>query len=344
MHKKIPDRTVRWGMIGAGDVCEVKSGPALQQAAGSELVAVMRRTAELAEDFAKRHKVPKWYNDADALIADDDVNAIYIATPPGTHHELTVRAASAGKPVYVEKPMARTAAECNAMIDACDNAGVPLYVAYYRRALPNFLKVTELLDTGRIGSVRYVRIELNQRPTPPLVRKGDVNWRVMPEQSGGGYFYDLASHQLDFLDFALGPIESATGRASNQAGLYAAEDIVSGTFRFASGVMGSGTWCFSSGASSERDITTIVGSNGEIRYETFSGDTAKVELETDTDGLESFEFDVPKHIQLGLIQTVVDDLLGRGECPSTGISGARTNRVMESICQRQDESRSSRLL
>ena len=334
---KLGDKTVRWGIIGAGDVCEIKSGPALQLIENSALVAVMRRTPGLAEDFARRHNVPKWYSDVGALLDDNDVNAIYIATPPGSHQELTQRAAAAGKPVYVEKPMARTAAECDAMIDACNKARVPLYVAYYRRALPNFVKIRDLLEAGRIGSVRYVHIELNQPPSPPLVSAGDTNWRVMPEYSGGGYFYDLASHQLDFLDFALGPVSSASGYASNQADLYAAEDIVSGTFQFESGVLGSGTWCFSSGTSSVRDITTIVGSEGEIRYASFSGDTAVVDLETDAYGLETFEFKMPRHIQQGLIQTVVDDLLGQGECPSTGVSGARTNRVMESICRGERE-------
>ena len=333
MNRKIREDTVRWGIIGAGDVCEVKSGPALQLADDSELLAVMRRTPELAEDFAERHDVPRWYSDADALIGDADVNAIYVATPPVTHCEMTIKAAAAGKPVYVEKPMARTSDECQAMLDACEAAGVPLYVAYYRRALPNFQKIRELLDAGRIGSIRHVRIEMNQQPAPSLARTGEVNWRVMPQHSGGGYFYDLASHQLDFLDFALGPIVLAKGIASNQAGLYAAEDIVTATFRFASGILGSGTWCFSSGATSERDATTIVGSTGEIRFATFTGDTATVELETDAAGLESFEYDMPVHIQQGLIQTVVDDLLGRGACPSTGVSGARTNRVMEKICR-----------
>ena len=136
----------------------------------------------------------------------------------------------------------------------------------------------------------------------------------------------------NFLDYALGPIAAASGQALNQAGLYGTEDIVNGTFQFESGVLVSGTWCFSSSAASARDVTTIVGSKGEIRYASFSGETASVELETDTCGLESFKFDMPKHIQQPLIQTVVDDLLGRGHCPSTGVSGARTNRVMEGLC------------
>src|SRR6266850_844131 len=160
---------IRWGIIGAGDVCEVKSAPAMNKIAGSKLVAVMRRNAEKARDFARRHDVPKWYDDADQLINDPDVNAIYIATPPDSHEHYTLKAAKAGKPVYVEKPMARTYQECLSMIDACQKANVPLFTAYYRRMLPNFMKVKSLLAEGLIGEVRYVSVVLNKTLHPDIV-------------------------------------------------------------------------------------------------------------------------------------------------------------------------------
>src|SRR6476661_5813020 len=116
---------IRWGILGCGDVTEVKSGPALQKADGSKLVAVMRRTGTLAADYARRHGVPKSYDDAQALVNDPEVDAIYVATPPGAHLEGVRLAAAAGKPVYVEKPMARNTAECDAMIQMCRDAGVP---------------------------------------------------------------------------------------------------------------------------------------------------------------------------------------------------------------------------
>lgn len=327
--KKIQDDEVRWGVLGVGDVCEVKSAPAMNIVDDSRLVAVMRRNELLAEDYARRHKVPKWYGDADALVDDPEVNAIYIATPPSTHKELALKAAAAGKPVYVEKPMARTYRESQDMITACADADVPLHVAYYRRTLPHFVKIKELLESGAIGDVRYVRIELNQQSLPQVVTDMDNNWRVDPEIAGGGYFYDLASHQLDFLDFALGPIKAAKGMVANQVGKYAAEDIVSATFRFESGVMGSGIWCFSTGQVSARDQTTVVGSEGEISFKTFGA--GEFVMNTDDAGEESFEFELPDHIQQFLIQTVVDDLLGRASCPSTGESASRTNWVMEEI-------------
>ena len=320
---------VRWGILGVGDVCEVKSAPAMNIVNGSRLVAVMRRNEEQAEDYAQRHRVPKWYSDADSLIHDPDVNAIYIATPPNAHKELTLKAAAAGKPVYVEKPMGRTYRECQEMIAACADADVPLYVAYYRRTLPHFEKIKELIESNAIGEVRHVRVELNQQLLPQVVKDLDNDWRVDPEIAGGGYFYDLASHQFDLLDFLLGPIETAAGIVANQAGQYAAEDIVSAAFRFESGVMGSGTWCFSTGQVSEKDETTIVGSAGQISFETFSA--GEFVLNTDAGGEQTFEFDLPEHIQQHLIDAVVSDLLGNGTSPSTGESAARTNRVMDEI-------------
>lgn len=326
---KVQDEEVRWGILGAGDVCEVKSAPAMNIVNNSRLVAIMRRNEQLAQDYARRHGVPKWYGDARSLIDDSEVNAIYIATPPNAHKELTLLAAAAGKPVYVEKPLARTFQECQEMIKACDDADVPLYVAYYRRTLPHFVKIKELIESDSIGNVRHVRMELNQQLLPEITANLDNNWRVDPEIAGGGYFYDLAPHQLDLLDFLLGPIEMASGFVDNQAGQYAAEDIVSAAFRFESGVIGSGTWCFSSGKVSERDETTIVGSKGQIRFETF-GD-GRFEIATDATGEKTYQFDLPEHIQQFLIEAVVNDLLGRGLSPSTGDSASRTNRVIDEI-------------
>jgi Oxidoreductase family, NAD-binding Rossmann fold len=150
-------RTIRWGIIGCGDVTEVKSGPGFQKANHSRLVAVMRRTGELARDYARRHGVPRWYDNAEALINDPEVDAVYIATPPVAHKDYTLLCARAGKPVYVEKPMALNYQECQFMLRACRAAGLPLFVAYYRRALPRFLKVKQLIDTHAIGEVRSFR-------------------------------------------------------------------------------------------------------------------------------------------------------------------------------------------
>ena len=316
-------QTIRWGIIGCGDVTEVKSGPAFQKAEHSSLVAVMRRNGTLARDYAERHKVPRWYDNADNLINDPDVDAIYIATPPSSHKHYTILSAAAGKPVYVEKPMAMNFGECEEMIDRCRSAGVPLWVAYYRRALPRFLKIKELVDSGAIGEVRFVNITFYQPLDPEDFNLDSLPWRVLPDVAGGGRFVDLASHTLDFLDYALGPITDVYGHASNQAGKYPAEDMVTGSFKFASGVHGTGTWCFS--AYDRCDLTEIVGTKGRILFSTFGAHPVKLI------GRETIEFTLenPPHIAQPLIQTVVNELVGSGNCPSTGESAARTSWVMD---------------
>jgi len=317
---------VRWGMIGCGDVAEVKSGPGLQKARGSRLVAVMRRDRARAEDYARRHGVPRFYDDGAALIADPEVDAVYIATPPSSHRSYAEQAAAAGKPVYVEKPMATTHAECLAMIAACERARVPLFVAYYRRALPRFLKVKELLAAGAIGEARLVTITLRQPVDPRQTDRANLPWRVVPAVAGGGLFLDLASHTLDLCDSFFGPVTEASGVAANQAGLYDAEDIVAAHLRFASGVVGVGSWCFTAG--DRLDGVEIVGSQGTLTFATF--DEVPVVL-TRGGASESFVIPHPPHIQQPLIQSIVDTLGGRGECPSTGVTGARTSWVMDQV-------------
>ncbi|MEF3304907.1 Gfo/Idh/MocA family protein [Paenibacillus sp. GYB003] len=319
-------KTIRWGIIGCGNVTEVKSGPGFQLAERSELVAVMRRNGELAEDYARRHQVPKWYDDADALIGDPDVDAVYIATPPSTHKPYALAVAAAGKPVYVEKPMALHAGECRDMIEACRAAGVPLYVAYYRRALPRFLKVKQLLEMGAIGDIRFVTTVHTKKLTE---NPDDLPWRVIPELSGGGHFFDLASHTLDLLDFLLGPIRDATGRAGNQGKAYPAEDIVSGTYVFDSGVQGTGLWCFTAYQGGE--VNEIVGSRGKLTFSTFGSEPIRL---TTAEGIGDYSLEQPKHIQQPLIQTIVNELLGTGACPSTGESALRTAQVMDELTKR----------
>jgi predicted dehydrogenase len=315
---------VRWGIIGVGDVTERKSGPGFKQAERSELVAVMRRNGDLAADFARRNNVPRWYDDADDLINDRDVDAVYVATPPDSHREYAIRVAQAGKPVYVEKPMARTALECEDMISACEDAGVGLFVAYYRRAMPRFGTVKELLDGGRIGELRSVSIR-NERPGK--VGESDRGgWRVHPEISGGGHFVDLGSHILDLLDWLLGPVTHASGIATNRGGHYPAEDFVTGVFSFRSGVEGVGVWNYDSFQYEDR--IEIVGTAGALSFSCFDGEPLRL---VTAHGVERIEAPYPETVQLPLIQTVVNVLTGHGESPSNGHSAARTARVIDSL-------------
>jgi predicted dehydrogenase len=320
-------KTIRWGMIGCGDVTERKSGPGFAKAAHSELVAVMRRNGALAADYARRHGVPRWYDDADAIIRADDIDAVYIATLTDTHCAYTLRGAAAGKPVYVEKPMAMNHAECLDMIAACRVAGVPLWVGYYRRALPRFLAVRDLVANGAIGTIRAVVSRHFQRPpAADQFAAAAVPWRVNRELSGGGFFFEGACHTFDFLDFMFGPIVEVRAFAANQAGAYRPEDIVSATYRFASGVLGSGTWCYS--ADFEEEYNEIIGERGRIRFSTTEPVPIRIYRGV---AVEEFPAADPDHVHQPLIQTIVDELNGGGKCPSTGESAARTAKVMEAI-------------
>ncbi|NJN27731.1 MAG: Gfo/Idh/MocA family oxidoreductase [Cyclobacteriaceae bacterium] len=321
---------VKWGIIGCGDVTEVKSGPAFQKAANSELVAVMRRNGALAADYARRHGVPRWYDDADALINDPAVNAIYVATPPSTHADYAIRAMRAGKPVYVEKPMALNADECRDMVDVSQYTGVPLFVAYYRRALPMFVKLKGLIDMEAIGEVRMINVTLHL-PAKPEELQGTLGWRVDPAVSGGGHFHDLASHQLDYLEYIFGKIVEAKGVAVNQAGLYATEDTVSASFRFASGIIGSGSWCFVVPKKQAMDVTEIIGSRGRISFSFFSNTILHVETDT---MVEDFDIPNPPHVHQPLVELVVNELRGHGKCPSTGETGLSASLLMDEIMRK----------
>lgn len=319
------NREIRWGIIGCGDVTEVKSGPAFQKAKNSSLVAVMRRNADLARDYAFRHHVPKWYDCADHLINDDEVDAVYIATPPVFHKEYTLNVARAKKPVYVEKPMAMNYSECQEMLSACRINQVPLFVAYYRRALPKFLKIKEIIENGILGDIRLVNIQFYRPPLPQdYQNQGGLWWRTTPHISGGGYFFDMASHMIDLLHFFFGKVIDIYGNFSNQANLYSTEDTVSAAFVFENRIQGTGTWCFTAGAN--LDQTRIIGSKGMLSFDTFGSEPIKLQLEDKT---KELTYGSPEHIQEPLIQTIVNELLGEGVCPSKGESAALTNWFMD---------------
>ena len=296
----------------------------------SEVKMVMRRNAAKAADFAFRHGIAHWTTRLEEILGDPDINAIYIATPPGSHAGITLQAAKAGKAIYVEKPMANTYAECLAMIEACRDNNVPLFVAYYRRTLPGFLKVKEIIESEILGAIRFVNIEMYQPCRPDIIAHLENNWRVQPEISGGGYFHDLASHQLDFLDFLFGPIVESSGISCNQAKLYPADDLVTATMKFENGVVGTGMWCFTTGNVSEKDNTRIVGSTGELSYNSF-GSPMIIRVIRDKNENEEFCYTHSQPIQQPLIRAIVGELCGDGISPSTGETGARTTRVLEQI-------------
>ncbi len=321
-------KKIKWGILGCGDVAEVKSGPAFQKIENSELIAVMRRDATKAKDFAKRHQVPIWYDNVEDLLNNDELDAIYIATPPASHLNYAIQVLNANKHVYLEKPMVLNKKEGVLLGDIVKKSNKKLTIAHYRRYLPAFMKVKELIDAHTIGDVRFADIQILQPSGNDMIAKSDTNWRVNPSLSGGGYFNDVAPHQIDLMYLYFGDYENAMGFSSNQQKKYNANDIVNGSILFKNNVQFRGIWCFNVAKSDQLDKCTIYGSKGSISF-SFYG--SEVLLEVDND-IEIFKFVNPKHIQQPMIKEVVNYFLGHGENPCSVEEGLVTTSIMQSFC------------
>lgn len=319
-------KKISWGIIGCGDVTEVKSGPAFYKVKNSELVAVMRRDAVKAKDYALRHKVPKWYADANSLINDPDINAIYIATPPSSHEEYTIAALQAGKPVYVEKPMAVNAVSAGNMMKAAAEKKGKLVVAHYRRAQPLFQKIKGLLAEKAIGEIRFARLAFYKKPLSSAeLNTEKTAWRIDPVLAGGGLFHDLAPHQLDIVYHFFGEVDKASGLANNQASLYAADDMVTGSILFKNGVQFSGVWCFNVAEQDEEDSCEIVGDKGKIKFSFFKQQPVTVIAGKK----EIFSFDTLQHVQQPMIEQVVNYFLDEGPNPCSAEEGVKVMKLID---------------
>jgi predicted dehydrogenase len=303
---------VRWGIIGCGDVCEVKSGPAFSKVLNSTLQVVMRRDLEKAKDYAQRHNVPKFYNDAHDLISDPEVNAVYIATPPAQHEEYAIQSMAAGKPVYIEKPLALDSASSIRIKEASLKYNVRATGAYYRRELPLFKKVKSMLDENALGKIKLILLRTLQSPTKNMITQTPDNWRVNPALSGGGLFHDLAPHQLDLMYYFFGKPLEMNGRSVIQEKDSKVPDVTSFDALFRDDVLFKGVWAFNVDEQAVTDSCEIIGDKGMLSFSFFSG--ARLEIKTES-GTEVLEFTNPTHIQQPMIEKVVRYFKGEGENP-----------------------------
>ena len=322
-------KILKWGFIGCGEVTEKKSGPAFSEVTGSMVEAVMSRNEKNARRYAERHGINKWYTDAQELIDDPDVNAIYIATPPSSHATFAIMAMKAGKPVYVEKPLAANYEDCARVNRVSEETGVPCFVAYYRRYLPYFQKVKQIVQNGTIGNVMNVQVRFAVPPRDlDYSNPENLPWRLQPDIAGGGYFYDLAPHQLDLLQDMFGVIVEADGICANRANLYNVEDSVSACFRFESGLPGSGSWCFVAHESAKEDRITVIGDKGQVSFSVFNYDPIRLNT---LDGTQNITVPNPPYVQYPLIKSVIEHLQGISVCSCTRGSATPVNWVMDRI-------------
>lgn len=315
----------KWGIIGCGKVTELKSGPAYQKVDGFKLHAVMRRSIEKAKDYAIRHNVPMYYDDADELINNPEIDAVYIATPPDSHGYYALKVAKAGKICCIEKPMAPTHEECVQITEAFKTKNVPLFVAYYRRSLPRFQQVKTWLKDNKIGAIRHINWHLS-KPANDIDLSKAYNWRTDIKIAPGGYFDDLASHGIDLFIHLLGNIKAVNGISLNQQGLYTSMDAITGNWVHQSGVTGSGSWNF--GTEKREDIVNIYGEKGKITFSVFGEVPLKLECGVHK---ESVTIENPENIQLYHVQNMKSHLSDKIMHPSTGKTAAHTTWVLENI-------------
>ena len=313
-----------WGIIGCGNVTEVKSGPAFNKVEHSSLMAVSRRDPDKLADYVKRHDIPLSFTNALDLIQSEKINALYIATPPNVREAYAIEAMQLGKPVYLEKPMALNLAACKRLKSVSEKLGIKLSVAHYRRNLPLFMEVKNILEQGDIGAIKEVQITMLKKTDKAA--KDPSNWRVDPSIAGGGYFYDLAPHQIDLVFYFFGKPKSFSGTSTNKAGLYKAEDFVQGTIELENGIVCKGLWDFSINGE-EKDEFLIIGEKGTIRFPVFG-----LFIEVESNGqVKTIPFEAPKHNQQNHIQAVVNYFLGKGENPCSAEDAILSMEVMESF-------------
>lgn len=323
---------VRWGIIGCGSVAEHKGGPALYNVPRSRLVAVMSRSLEKARSFAGRHGAARYLASVEDLLSDPEVDAVYVATPPNSHAELTARAAAAGKHVLCEKPMAMNPSECREMIAACRDNGVQLMIAYYRRTYPVVNKVKEILDRGLIGEPVYCRVLTSS------LYDGARGWRLDPAVSGGGFMVDIGSHRLDLLAYFLGEAEEVTAIVESRGFDIPVEDSSSLQLRFTSGVPAVAQFFWT--MATPVDELDIGGTRGRLLVR----DLEKGELQVSTDnGTEDCLLPRGPITHLGLVEDFVESLLvGRPNC-LPGEEGMKATQMIEAAYQSSEEGRVVRL-
>lgn len=319
-------KTINWGIIGCGDVTEIKSGPAYKKTDGFKLVAVMRRDLTKVIDYAKRHKVNTFYTDADDLINDENVDAVYIATPPDTHKYYALKVAQAGKICCLEKPMTPNYTDSLEVYETFKQKNLPLFVAYYRRSLPRFEKIKAWLAENHIGDIRHISSVLN-KPACDIDTSKEYNWRTDAKIAPAGYFDDLASHEFDLFTYFLGDIKEVHGISLNQQNLYSAKDAVTACWVHNNGITGSGCWNF--GSHDHLDEVIIYGSKGTISFSVF--DDNPIVLKSDSKN-ESLTIEHPQHIQIHHVEGMRDMLINQNYIhPSTGKTALHTNWIMDRV-------------
>ena len=317
-------KKVGWGLIGCGDISRRRVAPALRDLENCELVAVSRADAARAEAFATEFGARRWHADWRELIADPQVEAVYIATPVRLHAEQAIAAAEAGKHILCEKPMALSVAECARMNAAAETGGVRLGVAYYRRFYPVVERVGEILRSGEIGAPVVAQMNAFERfePGPEHPRR----WLLDRRQSGGGPMFDFGCHRVEVLLNLFGDVSKVKGLASNVLFAREVEDTACALLQFERGPQA--VLSVTHAARDPQDTLEIFGSEGSVRADVLNEGRLKVR----TDVGERVETHAS---HANLHQPLIDDFaraVVEGRPPRVdGRVGQRVSEILELI-------------
>ena len=313
-----------WGVIGCGDVVEHKSGPSIAAAERSRMTIVMRRDAAAAGAFARRHGVAAWTGAAGDVIGSDQVDVVYVATPPSSHLQYVRAAAAAGKHVLVEKPMALSESEARLMVAACAEAGVELFVAYYRRFHPHVLRMKEMLAAGAIGRPAHGCADIAVGSVARRIAAGARPWRADPAVAGGGWFVDMASHRIDLLVWLFGPVADAVGVAARYQPGLAVEQSGVAAMRMRGGALCSVSADFHSGRDADR--FAIHGEHGSLTADPLDGHVVTLGTVAGTEQIRCTPFPAP---HLGLVRHIEEVLLDGAPNLTSGADGMITETVLD---------------
>jgi predicted dehydrogenase len=251
---------LRWGLIGCGDIARKRVAPALRDLAACELVAICRKRSELAESFAREFGARKWYSDWLDLIHDEEVEAVYLATPVHLHAAQTIAAAEAGKHVLCEKPMAMNVTQCDEMLAVCRANKIMMGVSYYRHFYPVIARIKSLLASGEIGHPVLAQINAFEWFNP---QDNDSRaWLLKKAFAGGGPMFDFGCHRIEVLAHIFGHISKVAALTANALFNREVEDTATASFQFESGTCAVLT--VTHAAREPQDSLDIFGSGGSI--------------------------------------------------------------------------------
>ena len=317
-------KIIRWGFLGCGKVVRTKSGDAFRNVPNSTIEVIRRRNLDAAKESAEYFGAPYWCDRIEELLASE-IDAVYIATPPGLHYEQAMACLNVGKAVYLEKPFARNYTEAKQLTEAFEEAGVPLYIGHYRRALPRFLKIREMLKSNIIGDVTDIDFYLNRIFSQ---KEADNSWLYNPVLSGGGKYYDIAPHTVDIIQFLFGDITEVQGSARNLGVGCPLENVVEMTFVTEKGVNGKARFCCVADEKSDR--MHVTGTKGTMEF-SVHGKTDVIVKDENGTILEQFDLPDPKAVEESMVQSVVEDLLGISKCESKAKDVLVTYKIIDEV-------------